>query len=470
MAGEQILIVEDQRTVAVALRTRLRGLGYNVTGVASTGDEALSKVSELRPDLVLMDIKLGDGMDGIEAARQIRTEHDVPVVYVSAYADQEIIERARETFPAGFINKPFTSKDLLTTIALVLHTTRYRALPRTAAAPGHGPLPDEVAEPTPDEANAGEALVTSDLAGNITFVNLAGELRIGWKRKHLVGHSLLDLLVGLYKLGDNQARAILRNVRDYGIEQSLRQPGAGREHRLPDDVLMPLRDTHGQLFGMALRIGAATAHQRIAEAYDELHALRTAVDPLPVGMLLVSRQMRVVFRNRRAAALLAEHSALVHADHRLNALDRAIDDQLRKLVGNAADSTGNSDATPAIGMLLLEEPMTTRALELIIMPAGSGGDPLYAPAAALYLFDTACDGDVSAFILRPLYHLTATEVELIKLLMKGATLDTCAEALAISVNTVRTHLKHIYQKMGVTRYTELVQRVGAGPAAMLLPN
>ena len=91
MAGEQILIVEDQRTVAGALRTRLRSLGYNVTGVASTGDEAISKVGELRPDLVLMDIKLGEGMDGIEAARQIRIEHDVPVVYVSAYADQEII-------------------------------------------------------------------------------------------------------------------------------------------------------------------------------------------------------------------------------------------------------------------------------------------------------------------------------------------------------------------------------------------
>ena len=84
MAGEQILVVEDQRAVAGALQMRLRGLGYAVTAIAKTGPEAIEKATELRPDLILMDIKLGEGMDGIEAAHQIRSNLDIPVVYVSA--------------------------------------------------------------------------------------------------------------------------------------------------------------------------------------------------------------------------------------------------------------------------------------------------------------------------------------------------------------------------------------------------
>ena len=74
---------------------RLRGLGYDVMAIATDANEAIEKAGELRPDLVLMDIKLGEGMDGIEAAHRIRAQYDIPVVYVSAYADREILDRAR---------------------------------------------------------------------------------------------------------------------------------------------------------------------------------------------------------------------------------------------------------------------------------------------------------------------------------------------------------------------------------------
>ena len=109
VAGANILVVEDQRAVAGALRMRLRGLGYDVLGIAKDGKEAIEKARDLRPDLILMDIRLGDGIDGIEAAHRIRTQFDIPVVYVSAYADRDLLDRARSTQPAGFINKPFTT-------------------------------------------------------------------------------------------------------------------------------------------------------------------------------------------------------------------------------------------------------------------------------------------------------------------------------------------------------------------------
>lgn len=110
MAGANILVVEDQRAVAGALRMRLRGLGYDVVGIAKDGNEAIEQARKLRPDLILMDIRLGDGIDGIEAAHRIRTQYDIPVVYVSAYADRDLLDRASATHPAGFINKPFTTK------------------------------------------------------------------------------------------------------------------------------------------------------------------------------------------------------------------------------------------------------------------------------------------------------------------------------------------------------------------------
>ena len=94
MAGEKILVVEDQRAVAGVLQMRHRGLGYSVMAVAKDEAEAIEKASALHPDLILMEIRLGEGMDGIEAARQIRAQLDRPVVYVSAYVDQKLLDRA----------------------------------------------------------------------------------------------------------------------------------------------------------------------------------------------------------------------------------------------------------------------------------------------------------------------------------------------------------------------------------------
>ena len=83
---------------------RLRGLGYSVLDIAANGSEAVDKAISLKPDLILMDIRLGEGIDGIEAARRIHLQSDVPVVYVTAYADHDLLDRARATRPAGFIN------------------------------------------------------------------------------------------------------------------------------------------------------------------------------------------------------------------------------------------------------------------------------------------------------------------------------------------------------------------------------
>jgi len=124
MAEGRILIVEDEHIVAIGIKRMLKGLGYTVTGVASSGEDAISKAESTFPDLVLMDIMLKGELDGVEAAKEIKERFDVPVVYLTAYSDSNIVERVKKTGPFGYIVKPFDEKDLHSNIEIALH--RYR--------------------------------------------------------------------------------------------------------------------------------------------------------------------------------------------------------------------------------------------------------------------------------------------------------------------------------------------------------
>ena len=96
VANSRVLIVEDETIVQLHLRTILKELGYVVSGVATTAAEALVSAAADTPDLVLMDIRLGEGRDGIEAARELRSRYDLAVVFLTAYADEETVGRAEE--------------------------------------------------------------------------------------------------------------------------------------------------------------------------------------------------------------------------------------------------------------------------------------------------------------------------------------------------------------------------------------
>ena len=124
MKEAKILIVEDENIVALNLQTRLKSLGYQVAGMASTGEDAVKKCAETMPDLVLMDIMLRGEMDGVAAADQIREKYHVPVVYLTAYADDVTLERAKVTEPFGYMLKPFEVKEIRTTIEIALYKHR----------------------------------------------------------------------------------------------------------------------------------------------------------------------------------------------------------------------------------------------------------------------------------------------------------------------------------------------------------
>lgn len=121
----RIAVVDDELIVAKDLESTLRGFGYEVPGMAPSAREAIALAGAAKPDLMLMDIRLSGEMDGIEAAQHIQRQHDVPIVFVTAYADDATLARAREAYPYGYLVKPVQDNALRSTVTTALH--RHRA-------------------------------------------------------------------------------------------------------------------------------------------------------------------------------------------------------------------------------------------------------------------------------------------------------------------------------------------------------
>jgi len=121
MDKAEILIVEDESVTAMEIEDKLKSLGYRISGIVSTGEEAVELAEKNDPDLVLMDIKLKGELDGIEAAKLIRAEQNIPVVYLTAYADEGMMQRAKTTEPYGYLLKPFEEREVQTQIEIAIY-------------------------------------------------------------------------------------------------------------------------------------------------------------------------------------------------------------------------------------------------------------------------------------------------------------------------------------------------------------
>ncbi len=176
MEQERILIVEDERIIALDLKRRLERFGYHVVGMASEAADAIELASAELPDLVLMDIMLSSGADGITAATEIRRRHRIPVVFLTAYADETTIQRAKIAEPVGYVLKPFKERELHTTIDIGLYKSRVeRELLRQER------LFSSILR------SAGDAIVAADSSGVIQFMNPVAETLTGWKEDEARG-------------------------------------------------------------------------------------------------------------------------------------------------------------------------------------------------------------------------------------------------------------------------------------------
>lgn len=177
-----ILIVEDERIVAKDIQVSLKQLGYQVPAIASSGKEAIEKTGEICPDLILMDINLKGELDGIQTAKYIKSYFNVLIIYLTAYADDNTLDRAKETEPIGYILKPFKIRELHATIqvAIVKHRIENK-------------LKDREQWLATVLKSIGDAVIATDTEGLVTYMNPVAEKLTGWQKEQAVGKSLLDV-------------------------------------------------------------------------------------------------------------------------------------------------------------------------------------------------------------------------------------------------------------------------------------
>jgi len=182
-----IFIVEDERIVAEDIRVSLESNGYTVAGIAASRDQAVEGVRRTSPQLVLMDIILKGPGDGVEAARMVREMFDIPVVYLTAHADEATLHRAKVSEPFGYILKPFEERDLFSTIEMALY--RHRVEKR---------MEENERWLATILSSITEGVIAADSMGVVKLVNAAAERISGWKQSELMG---LDL-AAIYRVLD----------------------------------------------------------------------------------------------------------------------------------------------------------------------------------------------------------------------------------------------------------------------------
>jgi PAS domain S-box-containing protein len=175
--------VEDERIVARDLTNTLTDLGYTVVGSVATGEEAVQQACKHRPNLVLMDIRLAGTLDGVQAAEKIRSERDIPVIYLTAHSDDETLRRARDTGPFGYLVKPFKAPELRCAIEIALHKHEIDARLREREQWLATTL-----------RSIGDGVIATDAKQRVTLLNPVAEALTGWKHEEALGRALGEIM------------------------------------------------------------------------------------------------------------------------------------------------------------------------------------------------------------------------------------------------------------------------------------
>ena len=183
MPKVKVLVVEDESLVARDIQNMLRSLNYEVVGVVSSGEMALQKASKSAPDLVLMDIVIKGAVDGIAAAEKLWEEFNIPIVYLTAYADETTFQRAKLTKPFGYLLKPFEERELQTTIEMALFKSKMELKLREREEWLSTVL-----------KSISDGIIATDQDGLISFMNPLAENMTGWSQDEALNKPLPNVL------------------------------------------------------------------------------------------------------------------------------------------------------------------------------------------------------------------------------------------------------------------------------------
>ncbi len=263
----RILVVEDEAIVAKDIEMRLRAMGYTVIGLAASGEKALAILADNPADLILMDIHLKGQLDGIQTAALVRDQFDIPVVYLTAFADSPTLERAIATDPFGYVLKPFEERSLQIHIEIAYHKYQSESEIRRREKWIEAIL-----------SGITSAVIATDCVGVITYLNPAAEAVLGMPKATLIGRSMVTDL----RLFDETDLPITTNPLDRvlkkGTPQLFDQIGIqfmGAESKVVQLSVLALRDHRDVIVGSVIGLGDIS---RRRETERELRVAQTDVD------------------------------------------------------------------------------------------------------------------------------------------------------------------------------------------------
>jgi PAS domain S-box-containing protein len=280
MTPARVLVVEDDRVVARDIQEQLTRLGHTVVATAVRCDEAIAIATERRPDIILMDIRLDDGSDGVEAAQHIRDRLQLPVIFLTAYADEATITRASVTEPFGYLLKPFEESQVRTAIELALY--------RSAA---EKKLRESERLYAVTLASLGEAVIATDAQSGIRLMNPIAEALTGWSQDEALGRPLAEVFRIVHEetrmsVEDPAAKVLRVRAVVPLANHALLLTRDGREIAI-DDSGAPIFDDRGGITGVVVVFRDITQRRQAehAAALQQAHGrLQLALKGSSVGI------------------------------------------------------------------------------------------------------------------------------------------------------------------------------------------
>jgi PAS domain S-box-containing protein len=296
----RILVVEDESIVAQDIRLTLEELGYEVAAIADSGELALEQAVNLKPDLILMDIRLLGGIDGIETAQQINQRINVPIVYLTALGDEETLSRVKATNPFGYIIKPFVERDLRIVIEISLNKFRIEQN-LLENQEWLGMILHSV----------GDGVIATDTNLNITYLNPVAEQLTGWSFAEAVGKNITEILRIINEITrQNVTNPIVTALETREVvslpEQTLLITKTGKEIPIGDSAApindhrgtIPLKNNLDQCIGAVMIFRDITENKLFAERLQR-QTLYDTLTQLPNRLWFIERLLDALTRIER---------------------------------------------------------------------------------------------------------------------------------------------------------------------------
>ncbi len=293
----KVLVVEDERIVAEDIKGSLKNIGYSVTGTVSTGEMAVEQVKKNPPDLVLMDIVIQGKMNGIQTAEKIRSDFDIPIVYLTAYADQEILEKAKITEPFGYIIKPFNDRELLSTIEMALYKHDMEKKLKESEVWFSTIL-----------KSIGDGLIATNKSGHVMFMNPVAEKLTGWNQEEAVGCPLKEVFSIFIEnksepIPDPVERVIQSGKIVKFSDQTILITKNGKKIPIDDNVA-PIKDQGGDIIGTVLVFRDISKRKQAEEALQESEEMyKRLVETAPEAVTVTDLDGKITYVSQRTLDL-----------------------------------------------------------------------------------------------------------------------------------------------------------------------